>query len=344
MSDVKQGTGNINYSFNKDNFKQIMQSNIFIFLPYYYILTIISVIYIISLRCIKNNKSEENNTFNYNNNYKNSDHYFHSITYNSPLNIMSSVKDTNEYTGLADHSYVIIIITYVITYLIILEGLLRNFVYSIYTNIIQVNTNNNPYNNPNCITKLNERPYISIFKNYSTIIFSSIIFFIPFLIPFIISFFKFDNYDIKHNIWFSYFILLLVFSPFILIIISRATFNKKLAIFPDLNRFVQPKDTPYVNFVSNTFNSKIYTVIIFIFIIFVFSYFNLMKIGLKETFKEKFIICFIIFILIFILIPIFLIFFSLSVIYINNGGDDDKNNVSSLYNLLVKYNYPCFLK
>jgi hypothetical protein len=64
----------------------------------------------------------------------------------------------------------------------------------------------------------------------------------------------------------------------------------------------------------------------------------------------------------FVLIPIFLIFLSLSLIFTNKDINYDQNNlsniesaqniinninekgVSSLYDLLVKYNYPCFTK
>ena len=63
-----------------------------------------------------------------------------------------------------------IIITYLITYVLILEGLLKNFLYSVYVNIVQTNPNNNPYNNTNCVTKINKSSFVSAAVNYSAVI------------------------------------------------------------------------------------------------------------------------------------------------------------------------------
>ena len=79
----------------------------------------------------------------------------------------------------------------------------------------------------------------------------------------------------------------------------------------------------------------------------------------KYVLKWRCLVYFLIFIVIGIFIPIFIIFFVQSIIFSNKLDDIkgnnknstseivnniNKNGVSSLYELLVKYNYPCFKK
>ena len=348
-----QGTGNINYSLNKNDFHTILKGGITYFIPHYYILVIISLLYIYTIKYKQYFFSDRDEKYKTD---KDIIHFFKSITYNSPLDILKvseSVKNDDKFVGLSNISYIYIIVAYIITFIIILEGLIRNLLYSIYVSIIQVNPNNNPYKNNDCITKIKDNPYIKTIQNYSAVLSMSLNFLVPFLIPFLISFLKFDNYDIKHNKWMSYIILYLVFFPLITVLLSRATFYKKLEIFPDLERFVETKDNSFIKFIINNFNFKISTIIIFIFVIFVYCYYTLVYSDLKYTIMNKIIIYLIIFSLLFIFIPIVIIFFSLSLLFdnkinnktSNNVIDNIKNNgICSLYDLLVKYNYPCFFK
>jgi len=349
--------GNINYSLNKNDFYKIIVGCTILFIPFYYILVFISSIFIYTIKYkqyIFPNKKPE---YQMNQDIR---HYFRSITYNSPFNILTLSEDfkkgsQDKFIGLSNHSYICIIIAYTITLLFILEGIIRIFLYSVYVNIIQVNPNNNPYNNPNCILKINENQYVAVTANYIAILFLCIIFLIPFLIPLLIHFIKFDNYDIKHNKWFSYLELSLIFYPLIMIIISKISFSKKLSIFPNLYRFLDIKDYNFVNNISNYFNFEFYTVFIFIFIIIVFCYYTFVYNDFKETnLYKKIIIYAIIFLLICVFIPIFIIFFGLSLLfnnsYKNNVNENnivetiEQNGIQSLYDLLAKYNYPCFFK
>jgi len=350
-------TGNINYSLNKNDFFKILVGCTVLFIPFYYILIAVSSIYLYTIKYkqyIYPNKKPQYQMD------QDTRHYFRSITYNSPFNILTLSEGFKEgsqdkFIGLSKHSYLCIIIANTITILFILEGIIRNFIYSVYVNIIQVNPNNNPYKNPNCVTKTNDNQYLSITANYTAISFLSIIFLFPFIIPIIIHFIKFDNYDIKHNKWFSYLELFLIFYPLIIIIISRATFNKKLSIFPNLYRYLEKKDYNIVNTISNNFNFEFYSVVLFIFIVIVFCFYTFVYNEFKEiNFYRKVIIYAIIFLLICVFIPIFITFFGLSLLFnnsyktnINNENIIDvikKNGVESLYDILAKYNYPCFLK
>lgn len=337
----KQGIGNINYSLNKNDFHKILTGGIYYFIPHYYILIIISVIYIYVIRYKQYLFPDRHE--------KDNQHFFKSITYNSPFNILN-ISDNGKFVGLSEPSYIYIIIAYVITFIIILEGLVRNLLYSIYVSIIQVNPHNNPYNNNNCISKIKDNPYVKTIQNYSAILSLSINFLIPFTIPYLINFLKFDNYDIKHSKWITYVILYLIFFPFITVLLSRGVFAKKLEIFNDLERFVITKDNEYIKFIANNFNFKMGHLSIFIFIIFAFFYYTLVYIDKKYLLKNKILIYLIMFLIIFIFIPIFIIFFGLASLFDNNVLDNNVNvihnihEVHSLYELLVKYNYPCFKK
>jgi len=454
---MSSNTGNINYSLNKNDVYKVLAGCVSYFTPHYFILIIISILYILRIRYQQyyfddrdKGKEEDRNVII----------FFESITKGSPFNILTMVKEfknmedknniqenairiedsekysniyrvnkeheyqgkkyiketketidstlkptsnylkdtvgkridpalqslkkfvektgmkvknkneiieqkggaNNEgknYVGLSSYSYYLIIVSYIISLIIILEGLLRNFIFSIYVNMIQINSNNNPYNNTNCVQKISDNPIILSTANYTGILSLSYIFLIPFILPFLISFLKFDNYDIKHNGWFKYIVLFFVFYPIFFIFLSKAVLYKKLEIFPGLNKFLTQKDYPFTTFLQNNFAFKVSTIIIFIFIIFVYSYYRLVYVDLKcITLNGKIISYVLIFLLIFIFLPIFFMFFTFSILFLNKEKVDPnistinsiqneiKNNLSinSLYELLVKYNYPCFMK
>jgi hypothetical protein len=339
-------TGNLDYSLNKDSFYKIIKDSIHQYIRYYLILIIISVIYIGTIKYkqyIFGDRKDDDIM-----------HYFKSITYNSPFHILNLSQEKNSvFMGLTKTSYIFIIVTYIITSLLILEGLLRNFLYSIYVRIIQVNSNNNPYNNVNCISKINENPNVSVRINYIAIIAISINFLVPFIIPYLLGFLKFDNYDIKHTIWIRYVILYFIFYPFIMIIVLKGTFFKKLEVFSGIDKFIETKDYGFVQFIKNNFNYYIFTIIPFLFIIFVFCYYVFIYTESKYDFNKKIKIYFIIFFILFIFFPLFLVFFILSNLFNNNFKNDstgntfediNNNSVTDIYTLLVKYNYPCFIK
>ena len=346
-------TGNINYSLNKNDFYKILIGCIFYYIPYYFVIIVISTIYLYTIKYKQFVFPERGVKYE-----RDQDiiHFFKSITYSSPYNIINfceSDKENAKFVGLSNKSYLYIIVAYIITTFIILEGLLRNLLYSIYTNIIQVNKNNNPYHNVNCIGKIGQNPNISTTVNYTAITTLSINFLFPFIIPYLLWILKFDNYDIKHNVWIRYVILYFIFYPFLIILISKATFYKNLEVFSGIKKFIETKDYNFIQFIIDNFNFKIYHVVPFLFILFVFCYYIFIHAEFRYGLKKKIAIYTIISLLIFVFVPIFLVFFALSILFSNNlknnssGNtiDDIKNNgITSMYDLLVKYNYPCFKK
>jgi hypothetical protein len=353
---MKQGTGNINYSLNKNDFYKIIVGGLVFFIPFYYILVLISFLYLFTIRFSKYYFSNRNEKYR---NDIDIVHYFKSITYSSPfdiLNINFENKGNDKYVGLSNISYLILIVSYVITFLIILQGIIRSFLYSIYSNIIQINNNNNPYNNPNTVTKTNINSYSNSLLNYIYTISLSFIFLIPFSISYIINFFHFDNYNIKHTKWFDYVILFIILFPLIFLLISYSTFQNKLSILPNLNNYLESEDYPFITFLINNFNLKIYSILPFLFIIFIYCCYKMIFTDFNYTFKKSLLVYFILFIIIFLFIPFVIFFFSLSLVFTpkkNNLKENDESDIiqniqkygiSSLYDLLVKYNYPCFPK
>jgi hypothetical protein len=362
---MPENTGNISYSLNKDKFYAILSTANGLFLPYYYGLIFLLYIYLITIRFKKYFFSDRNAGLQEN---KNTIHFYKSLTYNSPFKIMNLREETkknddeggiDKYTGLTTSSYLYLIIGYVIAFMIILQAYIRNYIYSIYTSVIQVNSNNNPYKNTNCITKTKKNAFLEAGKNYTAIMMTCGMFIMPFFIPFFIWLFDFDNYDIKHSSWFPYLILYFLFFPFINVILTRTVFSSTFSIIPDIKKYTDFKDVSFVDFILNNYNSRIYSIILFIFIIIVYCLYTVMIADFKYVLKWRCLVYFLIFIVIGVFIPIFIIFFVQSIIFSNKldgikGNNKNstseivnninKNGVSSLYELLVKYNYPCFKK
>ena len=344
-----QGTGNINYSFDKTRFNSIFTSNSLIFYPFYIIITLICFVFPMTLFYQKN--MFKNGSIN-NVEHNNIKHYFNSITLNSPLNIMSMDKRTTGYIGLDQKSYIILISIYVIAYLYLLQGVLKNLVYSVIANIIQANPHNNPYNNVNCVIKSNEDPKTNIIAYYISILGLTIFFLIPFLTPMVFQYFDIDNYSIKHSYWLPWLILFILIFPFFIIVI-RHSGSQKLDIINNLNNYLDSKDHKYTSLISSYFNTNYSSIFIFIFVILVFTLLKIIYYTYNND-NKKSSLAFII-ISLFILIPLVLIFFSLNTIFgqINQTNNKDmdknieeieKNGISNLYELIVKYNYPCFKK
>lgn len=349
-----QNIGNINYSLNKNDFYKVISGCTISLIPFYYIVVFISMFYLFRIRMQKYYFSYKKKEYRTD---EDTLHYFKSITFNSPFKIVNLYEETKHddiFIGLTSNSYLIIIICYIISLIFILEGLMRNLIYSFYANIIQLNSNNNPYNNINCITKINQNPNNEISANYSAISSLSINYLFPFLIALFIYIFKFDNYDIKHSDWFNYLILFLIFYPFLIIILSRATFFKKLQIFPDLNKYLDVNDGYFVKKIQEDFNFNISSFIIFIIIILIYCFYTIVYCDIRYEIKKRIIVYIIIGLIIFILLPIFILFFALSSVLNNKNITDTSeldiinnirnNGLSGLYDLLVKYNYPCFVK
>lgn len=223
-------------------------------------------------------------------------------------------------------------------------------------NYIQNNKENNPYKNKNCIIKVDESPTEYINKNYSKILGLSFLFIIPFLTPILLNYLNLDRYDIKKTEWIKNYVFISLFLPTLIIIYYRLTGHKSLEIFSTINKFIDDKDNNYINFVKRIFNLNFYIILIFLFILVIFLclhwiYFSINK-NVNTSYKYVY-LCIII-LLIYVIIPMILSKTAVSTIYYvykENSISKDENDVissienngsNSIYDLIIKYNYPCF--
>ena len=341
-----QGTGKIDYSFNIKNFNNYIATSSVSFYFYYFFLIIISLFFINYIRLQKYKFGDGSGKTD-----KNLLNRFKSYTLQSPFNLINLNKEGSDYIGLSGNSYILIVISYIISLFIVLEGLMQNHLFSIFLSIIQANPKNNPYNNPNMVTKMDVNPTYDISKNYSMIVSFYLIFLVPFAVPQIMKLFSIDNFDIKKNMWFGVIIFILLFFPFFFTLIARPSISK-LNIINNLDGYIEQKDTTYIDKISGLFSSNFYSLALYLFIVFIFIYLHIIYREYSDNEYSMLKYGVIIFLL-FILIPLLLIFFNLSILFKNFGSDDytkdiesyiKNNGIQNVFSLLVKYNYPCFAK
>lgn len=337
----------LNFNFNKTALTKEIVTKTLIFYPYYLITTLISLSYIFSLQYQRYIFFKSTNDQSI---HENIPHYFNSISFSSPLNLINTDKRKNSFYGLSQFSYIFLILVYVLAYLYLIEALCRNLILSILTSLIQYNKENNPYDNSSCLIKTEKNPNVEIYANYQIVISISLFFLIPFSITYILYLLDFDNYDIKHSTWMPYLIFAILLIPFILIMNIKFTTPEKVAIFPGIKNYLNNKDDSFIDFITNTFNINynsvyIYLLILLIFTILLIIYFNFNKLINKKIATIFIILIFLVF------IPLILVSISLGTVLgetTNVYGNDDnidairKYGIGSLYQLIVKYNYPCF--
>lgn len=374
-----QGAGNINYSFDKNKYTQIISKNIFIFEKYYIITMFICFFFLtgsfimngISLQKYKKIDEDNNNVIHEDRKAK---IYFSTFCLGSPFNIMNMHENgilenlTNEeiedeknpvtYIGFTQESYIFLIITQLIGIFVIIEALIKNLMSSIIVNYVQENKENNPYNNPNCITKINESPDLYINKNYSRLCSLSFLFIIPFLTPYFLKFIKLDRYDVKKTEWIKIAIFISLIIPTVILLLYRITGDPSITLFDTIDRFIQNKDKDYINFMKQMFNLKFFIIFtfLFIFVLFLCLHWIYGDINKNVTGYMKYFYYFIIIVSIYFVIPKILSTNAVSTLYnvfkqnnIDKSESEtvralEKFGVQSLYDLIVKYNYPCFKK
>ena len=379
----EQGSGNIEYSFNKQRYFEIIKNNVSLFNTYYCVVVLISFFFLTGsflLRGIaltdyismqedddgKMQKIVDRKSYN----------WFSEFCLGSPYNIISMHRDglkeiltkkeqkenkqPNVYIGFKQNTYLFLIITNLIGILIIIEALVKNLMSSIIVNFVQENKNNNPYNNPDIITKVNESPNVYINKNYSKLMSLSFLFLIPFSTTYIVKYlFSMDRYDIKKTEWIKKYIFISLIIPTIILIIYRLTNHKSITLFDTIEKYIHGKDKEYINFMKQMFNLKFFIIYIFLFIFFIFLCMHWIYGSINKYISDGFwkyvYYTFIIFSIYFI-IPQILSSNAVSTLYnvykkdnVNKEENEiikgiQKFGAQSLYDIIVKYNYPCFKK
>ncbi len=382
-----QGSGNIDYSFDKTKYYKIINDNVSTFSGYYIIIIFICFFFITGSFIFDGQSlsryisKEKNNTGELIEHVENKIYlHFKQFCFESPYNIIEMEKEgieiennnednnndnnkdkkksTGTFIGFTQKSYIFLIITNLIGVFILLEALVKNLMSSIIVNFVQENKQNNPYNNSNCIIKIDESPDSYIKGNYRKLMGLSYLFLIPCLIPFVLKFLNLDLYDIKKTKWIKYYIFISLIIPTIILIIYRLTGHKSITIFSTIDKFIQDKDINYINFMKQMFNLKFFIILIFLFIFIMFMclYWIYGSVNKNVSGYTKYFYYFIIIFTMYFLIPSILSSNAISTLYnVYKDNNIDKNEIDairsiekdgaqSLYDLIVKYNYPCFKK
>jgi hypothetical protein len=310
------------------------------FFIYYYLSLFISLIFLYTIRVQKYKNDEGREDIKIKN-------YLQTLKMCSPYQIIDYQIYDKEYIGFTANSYFFIIFFYAISLLVIIYNFANNYLFNIITSSIQSNKNNNPYKNPNMVTKSNTDNSTEVIKNNSKIFGYLLIFFVPFLIPHFLKLFKLDNYDVKTNIIVKSIIFILLFFPFIFVI--NLLFFKNINIIKKINTFLETKDYEYNKKIEKQNIITSFPIYYFILIIFIFSFYYIMKLSINNNN------------LINIIIAILLLFVIPYIIYKNvlctqlanfNTKLFDSSNITKylsggikdMLSLIIKYNYPCIKK
>jgi len=310
------------------------------FFIYYYLSLFISLIFLYNIRIQKYKNDEGYEDIKIKN-------YLQTLKMCSPYQIIDYEIYDKEYIGLTSNSYFIVIFFYVISLLVIIYNFANNYLFNIITTTIQSNKNNNPYKNPNMVTKSETNNSIEVIKNNSKIFGYLIIFFVPFLIPHFLKLFKLDNYDVKTNIFIKSIIFILLFFPFIFVI--NLLFFKNINILQNINSFLETKDYEYNKKIQKQNIITSLPIYYFILIILFFSFYYIMKLSINNSKLINIIIA----ILLLFAIP-YIIYnnvlstqlsnFNTKVFDSSNIAKYLSNGIKDMLSLIIKYNYPCIRK
>lgn len=346
----KPNVGDISYSLNIDQFKNIFMYSNLKFVFYTILITLISFYYLYSLR-IQEFKSGKFLDIHLENYFS----YLSNELWKGYKPIQLQFFDNHKAIGLSLGSYVLLILLISISYLYLLKGLIQNNMYDIIFTNIQLNPNVNPYSNPNVITKINDSVSSDVYKQYSYFVLLSILLILPILIEKIIHFMDFTKFDIQKNKLLSFSIAFIIFFPPLFILIRSFINPTDFNVLLKGDKFLQTKDFPFIQKLNQDFQNQFYTLYFPIFLLFIF--FSLFSILTFHIHKNKFVF-YLSFFVLFIFIPLISSFVSTyfvfrdyneSVIcelkgYSKNVEISIRNGIHNLYQAIIKYNYPCFRK
>jgi len=291
-----------------------------------------------------------------------------------------NIEKHNVFLGLSGFTYLSMAITFTISLFLLLDGFLNTLIYFLFSSTVQINSDynippNNPTINGNCISKISFQdsvnnktagyniynpfnPYSSATYHFTSLTIMGYVFLIPFFTSIYFKIFKIDNYDLKKSKMIGFVLLFLMFYPVIFTTIGRLSYPRKFNMLNDLKKFIVPYDYSYVDYLNSSYSNKMLYIFMFLSIVFIYLYYyfcHFMVLPNKTIFITIFIV------LVFMLVPLLLVFIPFQIIFsekpqISNNRDiyhyntidkinyhiSKKESVTNIYQLLIKYNYPCF--
>ncbi len=352
---TEKNVGDISFTFDLESFNKILINSSLKF--YFSTITITFIIlYFLNNFRLKKKSDGSANTF---------------LNYIIPINLEDfplnffffpcSKSIFNEgYVGMSNYSYLILVLIYgLILYILIKKYLVPNFLYSFIFGLVQSNPNTNPLNNPLVITKVKSDPMKEADSyNFRLILFTLFIILIPTLI---INYYS-KNKSRASSLIDNTSVYIAQFSIFVplLIVLFTTWFNyknnkSKLNIFANTSKYLNPFDDEYAQFILkqiDTYPNNFYLPLIFFVIISALFTFMIST----YLFKNHDYINNLLLVLFLLIIP-FLFYCSAANALTSNFTKKNtfcsslsdiqtkvRNGVTNLYQLIIKYNIPCFFK
>lgn len=346
----KPNIGNETFSLNTDSFDGNLTGSNTKFFMYYVLITFIVFYFLFSMK-IQTYKVKDYIDRLVENRFKD---FSHSLFKNfQPIQL--EYYQNHQSIGFSFSSYLFLTIFILIGYLLLLKKMIGTNIYQMFFGGIQINKNVNPYKNPRTVSKIDKSPVQDSYLLYTKYVMTSILFLIPLAIHSIIQMMDVTQRDVDKNP----FIRILTFGSLILgtlsIIIQSIMDRKNIDVLLKGKQYVEERDEKIIDEMNKELSLQYYTFYMPIFILlFIFSIFGILY---QEIHQNSYLTYFSYFI-IFIFVPLYSIFLANTILYkdyqdpklCKKGGYSSdieeavKRGVQNFYQVVVKYNFPCFYK
>lgn len=342
--------GNETFSLNTDSFDSNLTASNTKFFMYYLLITFIVFYFLFSMK-IQTYKVKDYIDRMVENRFKD---FSHSL-FNHFQPIQLEYYQNHQSVGFSFGSYLFITIVILIGYLLLLKKMIGTNIYQMFFGGIQINKNVNPYKNPRTVSKIDKSPIKESYLLYSKYVTTALLFLIPMAVHSIIQMMDVTQRDVEKNTFIRLFTFATIILGSLSIIIQSIMNRKNLDVLLKGKQYVEEKDEKMIEEMNKELNIEYYTFYMPIFILlFIFSIFGILY---QEIHQNSYLTYFSYFI-IFIFVPISSIFLANTILYkdyqnpklCKKGGytndieDAVKRGVQNFYQVVVKYNFPCFYK
>ncbi len=249
----------------------------------------------------------------------------------------------------------ILLFIYTILFLLLLKDIMKSHLYNQLFSTVQFNMANNPTNNLEMLSKIQDKPSSDILT-YLIKTITGLIFLLgyPFLVLYLIR-----CYDVQNNIVTQVALFSILFVPIIYYVTTHLVTMKKLYNTNDFmdygKKYMESKDYAYVDMVKDKFNfnfDKILFVPLLILFVSILYFFMYYEINFENNQMVLYISLFL------FIVPAIILIFNYNVLFSCYTDDNEcgifrnglikyevyHNGIKSYYDALVKYNYLCFPK
>lgn len=347
MTKNRPNTGNVSFSINMNELKTMMVTGHITYFIFYWIFIFLFVIFFFMIRFQVFESKGMRDDFVKNQIYN----LTHPISSKFQLlqHLISNLQ-LKKWIGLTDPSYLFLFVLYSIAFLLLFRKMLGVSLFQQVFNLIQLNPNVNPYQNPRTVSKIPNSPTAESFSLYSQLLMISLLFVIPVAISFIVWKFGWTQLDIHKHTSYKFLIYGMLLLPPLLVIL----FTSRIQLYKRGEKYLEEKDKLYWSDLLSDLDKQFFAYyFVFFLCIFVLSLYFIVHCQICDAKYWIFSLLFL-----WILVPVagyFLVSNILMKDFIDpmfcekKGYSKDiqkalKLGVHNLYQATVKYNFPCFLK